>query len=115
VKIGDIHTCTQEVIGGGEVRILLIKLGPLRYPMPKIMEHGGECSHGSSTEAINDTIFSPCLILDVDMELFQVCGPFFAPIILQLPFCLYELQRLVINVDDCLLYHNVMFPLMEGF
>jgi hypothetical protein len=32
-------------------------------------------------------------------------------VVLQLPLCLYELQRLVIIVDDCLLSHNVMFPL----
>jgi hypothetical protein len=33
-------------------------------------------------------------------------------IVLQFPRCLYELQRLVISVDDHLLSHNVMFPLM---
>jgi hypothetical protein len=32
-------------------------------------------------------------------------------IVLQFPLCLYELQRLVINVDDRLLSQNVMFPL----
>jgi hypothetical protein len=32
-------------------------------------------------------------------------------VILEIPLCLYELQRLVINVDDCLISHNVMFPL----
>ena len=32
-------------------------------------------------------------------------------VVLQLPLCLYELQRLVISVDDCLLSQNVMFPL----
>ena len=35
-------------------------------------------------------------------------------IILQLSLCLYELQRLVISVDDCLLSQNVMFPLTTG-
>jgi hypothetical protein len=35
-------------------------------------------------------------------------------VILQLPLCLYELQRLVISVDDCLLAQNVMFPLTIG-
>jgi hypothetical protein len=69
VKIDDIHSYTQELIGGGEVGISLIKLGPLRCLMPTGMEHGGECIHGRSTEAVNDTIFAPCLILDVEMEL----------------------------------------------
>jgi hypothetical protein len=32
-------------------------------------------------------------------------------VVLQLPLCLYELQRLVISVDDYLLYQNIMFPL----
>jgi hypothetical protein len=35
-------------------------------------------------------------------------------IIFQFPLCLYELQRLVINVYDCLCPHNVMFPLTIG-
>jgi hypothetical protein len=34
--------------------------------------------------------------------------------ILQFPLCLYELQGLLINVDDRLLSHNVMFPLTIG-
>jgi hypothetical protein len=32
-------------------------------------------------------------------------------VVLQLSLCLYELQRLVIHVDDHLLSQNVMFPL----
>jgi hypothetical protein len=35
-------------------------------------------------------------------------------VILQLPLCLYELQRLVISVDYCLLSQNVMFRLTTG-
>jgi hypothetical protein len=66
---GDIRACTQELIGGGEVQILLIKLGPLRCLIPTGMEHGGEYSHRRSTEAFGDTICAPYLILDVDMEL----------------------------------------------
>jgi hypothetical protein len=69
VKIGDICTCTKELIDGGEVRISLIKLGPLRFLMPTGMDHSGECSHGRLTEAINNTICAPCIIIDVDMEL----------------------------------------------
>jgi hypothetical protein len=103
------------MIGGGEVWILLIKLGPLRCLMSIGMEHGGECSHGRSTEAVNDMICAPCLILDVEMELLQVGGPLLMVVILQLPLCLYELQRLVISVDDCLLSQNVMFPLTTRF
>jgi hypothetical protein len=57
------------MIGGDEVRISLIKLVPLRCLMPIGMEHGGECNNVRLTEAINNTIFSPYLILDVEMEL----------------------------------------------
>jgi hypothetical protein len=114
VKIGDIHACTQELIGGGEVWILLIKLGPLRCLMSTGMEHGGECSHGRSTEAVSDTICASCIILDVEMELLQVGGPLLIAVVLQLPLCLYELQRLVMSVDDCLISQNVMFPLTIG-
>jgi hypothetical protein len=111
VKIGESHAYTQELIGGGEVWIFLIKLGPLIFLMSTRMEHSGECNHGSSIEAVNDMIFYPFLILDVDMELLQVGPPLPMEIILQLPPCLYELQRLVISVDDCIFSQNVMFPL----
>jgi hypothetical protein len=115
VKIGYIRTCTQELIGGDEVQILMIKLGPLRCIMSTRMEHDGECSHGWSTEEFKDTICAPCLILDVEMELLQVGGTLLMAVVLQLPLCLYELQRLVISVDDCLLSQNVIFPLTIGF
>jgi hypothetical protein len=36
-------------------------------------------------------------------------------VILQFPLCLYELQRLVINVYDHLYPQNVMLPLTIGF
>jgi len=103
VKIGDICACTQEMISGGEVMILLIKLGTLRCIIPIGMEHDGEYIHGRSTKEINDMICAPFIILNVDMKLLQVCGPLCMAFVLQLPMCLYELQRLVINVDDCLL------------
>jgi hypothetical protein len=35
-------------------------------------------------------------------------------IIMQFDLCLYELQRLMISVDDCLLPENVMPPLAVG-
>jgi hypothetical protein len=50
-------------------------------------------------------------ILDVEVELLQVCGPLLMAIILQFSLCLHELQWLMINVDDCLLPKNVMSPL----
>ena len=92
MKISDICACTQELIGGGEVKILLIKLGPLRCLMPIGMEHGGECNHGRSAKAVSDMICAPCIILDVDMELLQVCGPLLMAIILQFFLCMHELQ-----------------------
>jgi hypothetical protein len=55
------------------------------------MEHDGECSHGRSTEVVNDKICAPCLILDVEMELLKVGGPLLMAVILQLTLCLYEL------------------------
>jgi hypothetical protein len=79
------------------------------------MEHSGECNHMRSTEEFNDTIGDTCLILDVEMELLHVGGPLLMVVILQFPMCLYELQRLVINVYDHLFPHNVMFPLTTGF
>jgi hypothetical protein len=57
------------MIDGGEVRVTMIKLGPLRCLMPIRMEHYGECSNGRVTEAVNDMICAPCFILDLEMEL----------------------------------------------
>jgi hypothetical protein len=82
VKISDSGACTQELICGGEVWILLIKLGPLRCFMLMGLENNGECSHSRPNEAVNDTIGDTCLILDVDMELLQVGGPLMMAVIL---------------------------------
>jgi hypothetical protein len=103
VKICDIHACTQELISGGNVRILLKKLGSLRCLMSTRMENSGECNHGRSNEAVNDTICAPCLILDVEMELLQVGVPLLMEVILHFPLCLYELHMIVISADDHLL------------
>jgi hypothetical protein len=51
-------------------------------------------------------------ILDVEVELLQVCGPLLMVVILQFSLCLHELQWLMISVDDCLLPNNVMSPLV---
>jgi hypothetical protein len=48
------------------------------------------------------------------MELLHVGGPLLMAIVLQFPLCLYEPQRLVISVYDCLFPQNVMFPLTIG-
>jgi hypothetical protein len=64
------------------------------------------------TEAVNDTIGDT--YLDVEMELLQVGGSLLMAVILKFPLCLYELQRLVINVYDRLFPQNVMFPLTTG-
>ena len=54
-------------------------------------------------------------ILDVEVELLQVCGPLLMAVILQFSLCLHELQWLMIIVDDCLPPKNVMSPLAIGF
>jgi hypothetical protein len=51
-------------------------------------------------------------ILDVEVELLQVCGPLLMAVILQFSLCLHELQWLMIGVDECLLPKNVMSPLV---
>jgi hypothetical protein len=102
------------MICGGEVQILLLKLGPLRCFMSIGMEHNDECNHKRPAEAVSDTIEDTCLILDGEMELLQVGGPLLMAVVLQFPLCLYELQRLVISVYDFLFPQNVMFPLTTG-
>ena len=68
-----------------------------------------------AAEAINDAIGASYFILDVEVELLQVCGPILMAVILQFSPCLHELQWLMISVDDCLLPKNVMSPLVAGF
>jgi hypothetical protein len=63
-----------------------------------------------SVEAINDVVGASCFILDVEVELLQVCGPLLMAIIMKFPLCLHELQWLMISVDDCLLPKNLMSP-----
>jgi hypothetical protein len=60
-------------------------------------------------------IGASCFILDVDVELLQVCGPLLMAVILQFSLYLHELQWLMISVDDGLLPKNVMSPLVAGF
>ena len=60
-------------------------------------------------------IGASCFILDVEVELLQVCGPFFMAVILQFSLCLHELQWIMISVGDYLLPKNVMSPLEAGF
>jgi hypothetical protein len=60
-------------------------------------------------------IVASCFILDIEVELLQVCGPVLMVVILQFSLCLHELQWLIISVDDCLLLKNVMSPLVVGF
>jgi hypothetical protein len=100
VKIIDFNDHTQEMIGGGKLWMLLMKLGPLRCFMSIGMEHSGECSHMRLTKESSDMIGDTCLILDVDMELLQVGGKLLMAVVLQFTSCLYELQRLLINVYD---------------
>ena len=66
-------------------------------------------------EGIKNVVGSSYLILDLEMELLQVCGPLLMEIILQFSPCLYELQQHMIDVNDCLLPKNVMPPLVADF
>ena len=66
------------------------------------------------SEEISDAIGASFFILDVEVELLQVCGPLLMAVILQFSLCLHELQWLMIGVDDCLLPKNVMYPLPEA-
>jgi hypothetical protein len=114
VKINDSGACTQELICGGEVQILQVKLGPLRCFMSIGMEHSGECSHKRPIAAVSDMIGDTCLILDVEMELLQVGGPLMMVVIFQFSLCLQEHRWLMIGVDDSLLPENVISPLQTN-
>jgi hypothetical protein len=106
--------CTQHLVGGGEVRVYLIELGPSRGLMATRIYHRGEFHDWRSAKAINDVIGASCFILDVEVELLQVCGPLLMAVILQFSLCFHELRWIIISVDDCLLPKNVMYPLATG-
>jgi hypothetical protein len=56
-----------------------------------------------------------CFIIDVEVELLQVCGPLLMAVILQFSLFIHEKQWLMISVDDFLLPKNVMPPLAAIF
>ena len=51
----------------------------------------GECCDWQSTEVIRNAVGASCFILDVEVELIQVCGPLLMEVILQFSLCLHEL------------------------
>jgi hypothetical protein len=114
MEIRDNCVCAQHLLGGGVVRVCLIELGPSRGLMTTRVSHRGECRDWRSAEAINDVVDASYFILDVEVELLQVCGPLLMVVILQFSFCFHELQWLMISVDDGLLPKNVMSPLAIG-
>jgi hypothetical protein len=111
IGIGDNCVCTQHLVCVGDVKIYLIEVGPSGGLVAERIEHCGECRNWRLAKEFNDLVGTSYFILDVEMELFQICGPLMMVVILQFSLCLHELQRLMISVDDCLLPDNVMPPL----
>jgi hypothetical protein len=91
MEIIDNCVCTQNLVGGGEVQVYLIELGPSTGVMAARVQHCGECRDWWFAEAINDMIDASYFILDVEVELLQVCGPLLMAVILQFSLCLHEL------------------------
>ena len=63
---------------------------PPRSLVPTGVEHSDQHHDHWSGEAINNVIGVALLILNVQMELLHIGGPFLMVIVLQLPLCLYE-------------------------
>ena len=78
------------------------------------VEHSDQHHDWWSAKAICNIIGAALLVLNIQMELLQVCGPFLMVIILQLPLCLFELQGSMVCVDDCFLPQNVIIPFIVG-
>jgi hypothetical protein len=92
MEIGDNCVCAQHLVGVGEVKICLIEVGPSRGLVAAIFKHCGECHDWRLAEEINDSIGTSCFILNVEVELLQICGPLLMAVILQFSLCLHELQ-----------------------
>jgi hypothetical protein len=88
-------------------------LGPSGGLLAIGVYYHGEFCNWRVVEEIIDAITVSYLIIDVTMELPQVCGPPMMEAILQFSLCLHELQWIMIDVDDYLLPENVMPPLAE--
>lgn len=71
--------------------------------MPTGVDQSDQHHDPWAAEAINDIIGVSLLILNVQMELLQVCERFLMAIVLQLSLCLYELQGSVVCADYCFL------------
>jgi hypothetical protein len=82
--------------------------------MPTRVEHGGYRHDQWSSEAVYNIIGASLLVLDVQMKLLPICGPLLMVIVLQLLFYMYELQGLVVYLDDHFLPQNVILPLSES-
>jgi hypothetical protein len=82
MEIIDNFICTQHLVGGGEVWVYLIELGPSIGLMATRFSHRGECHDWWSTEAINDMVRASSFILNVEVELLQVCGTILMVVIL---------------------------------
>jgi hypothetical protein len=115
MEISDNYFFTQHLVGGGEVKVCLIEVGPSIGLMAiRVYKHRGECHDWRLVEAIDNSVGTSCFILDVEVELLQVCGQLLMEVIIQFTLCLHEMQWLMISVDDCFLPKNVMSPLVVG-
>jgi hypothetical protein len=111
VKIWNSVTLQERLVCVAEIWIALVEKRPIRSLMPTRVEHSGYHHDRWSAEAICNIIGVALLVLDVQMNLLQICGPLLIAIVLQLPLCLYELQGSMVCVDDCVLPQNVMILL----
>jgi hypothetical protein len=91
MEVIDECVCTQHLVGGAEVWVHLIELGPSIGLMATRVYHRGECHNCRSAEAINDAVGASYFIIDVEVELLQVGGPLLMAIILQFALCFHEL------------------------
>jgi hypothetical protein len=91
MEIGDKCLCTQHMVGVGEVIICLIEVAPSIGLVAKILKNYGECRDWRSTEEFNESIGTSYFILDVEVELLQICGPILMVVILHFFVCLPEL------------------------
>ena len=64
---------------------------PPRYLVPIGVKHSDQRHDRWLIEAMSDIIGASLLIINVQMELLQIGGPFFMAIKLQLPLCMYDL------------------------
>ena len=100
VEIRNFFTIYQHLVCEGEIWIIFVQLRPSKGLMATRVENNSQCCNWGLTKAVCNMIGAALFVFNFQVELLQICRPLLMVIILQLPLCLYKLNRQVIYVHN---------------